>query len=282
MPSHAIRFVRSLLGWLAFALPAAAFPPAPYYTVFGLVRDQTGSTLLADGANLLLLRNGAEIGRTPIFSEIRFDYTYELDIRIDTGRASTRFYTDRAVPALGLFSLAVALNGELFYPIEVAGDLRAGAGGERIRLDLTLGEDLDRDGLPDAWEYWQLYQRGEYPGAAGWDLARVTKAGDLDGDGVSNFQEYVAGTFAGDATERFELVIKSYAQERIAFEFFAITNKVYTIEQSSDLVSWTEALFSTVPDGPSTRSLRATAIGVRPLYVRPDAGNRKFYRLTVR
>ncbi len=39
-------------------------------------------------------------------------------MRLDQNRSGTTFYTDKAVAAGGLFSLVVAMNGELFYPIE--------------------------------------------------------------------------------------------------------------------------------------------------------------------
>jgi hypothetical protein len=29
---------------------ASAFPPAPYYTLYGMVRDQVGQTVMAEGA----------------------------------------------------------------------------------------------------------------------------------------------------------------------------------------------------------------------------------------
>jgi hypothetical protein len=186
------------------------------------------------------------------------------------------------VPALGLFSLAVDLDGQRYYPIEVAGQLQAGQGGERVRLDLNLGSDTDLDGLPDVWEEWQLYQLGEYPGAPGWTLARVTRDGDLDGDGVSNFQEYVAGTFAGDATERFELKLLSIANGVASFQFFAITGKVYKIEASTDLVTWAEIPFSVAAGATPALFHRAADVAVLPAYADYPAGQKRFYRLTVR
>ena len=93
-------------------------------------------------------------------------------------------------------SVVVTMNGQNFYPIGVSGSLRATGGGERVRLDLNLGEDKDGDGLPDAWEEWQLYIAGRRPGPNGWDLSLITRDGDFDGDGISNFNEYIAGTFA--------------------------------------------------------------------------------------
>jgi hypothetical protein len=53
------RGVLAALPLLACALvapPARAFPPAPAYTIYGLVRDQVGATLAVDGAEIILLK----------------------------------------------------------------------------------------------------------------------------------------------------------------------------------------------------------------------------------
>jgi len=270
--------------WLALggAPRLAAFPPSPHYTIYGVLRDQVGNTLQVDSAVIVLLLDGAEIARAPISNALRADWNYELRISIDQNRASTRRYSPSAVPALGLYSLAVDLQGQRYYPIEASGTLRAGQGGERILLDLNLGVDSDRDGLPDAWEEWQLYQAGAYPGSPGWSLARIDRDGDFDGDGVSNFVEYVAGTFAGDATERFDLKLVSLEGSDAAFEFFAITGKVYKIESSTDLQTWTELPFSLARGGPSIRSHRASEVAVQPVYASVPSGARRFFRLSVR
>ncbi len=264
------------------AAPLRAFPPSPYYTLYGTVRDQVGNTLAASGAQIILLSDGVELGRAPITGALRADQNYELRVRIDQNRAGTAAYSSYAVPAQGLYSLAVQLGGQLYYPIEVSGTLRAGQGGERILLDLNLGADSDGDGLPDAWEEWQLYQSGEYPGSLGWNLARITRDGDFDGDGVPNQVEYVAGTFAGDATERFELKIVSLANNSASFEFFAITGKVYRIEASSDLRTWNEIPFSVGAATQPALFYRAQDIGVLPARADFSAGSKMFYRLTVR
>ena len=173
-----------LLLSLLSSLTALAFPPAPYYTLYGMVRDQVGQTLTAEGAEVVLLKEGVEIGRTPITAN-RIDQSYELNVRMDQTRSGTALYSDKAVSVGGQFSLVVEMNGSVFYPIEVSGTLEAGNGGERTRLDLTLGEDSDGDGLPDVWEQWQLYQAGQYPAADGsWDLSQISANGDFDGDGA--------------------------------------------------------------------------------------------------
>ncbi len=264
------------------AIVARAFPPSPHYTLFGVVRDQVGATLAVEGAVLVLLRDNVEIGRTPISREVGPNGNYELAISIDQNRAGSRTYAHNAVAAQGVFSLVVEMNGAKFYPIEVSGTLRAGQGGERVRLDLNLGADTDGDGLPDAWEEWQLYQAGKLPGAGGWDLALISRDGDFDGDGVSNYAEYVAGTFAGDATERFELRIREKTAAGVQFEFFAITGKVYSIEESADLRTWTAVPFTTVAGGATARSHRAEAVAILPAYVVSPNATSRFYRLSVR
>ncbi len=264
------------------APPVGAFPPGPYYTIFGVVRDQVGASLQVENAEIVLLQGTTEIGRAAIFPLVRSDSNYELRIRIDQARPATRLYSPQAVPVTGLYSLVVEMNGERFYPIEVSGDLRVGQGGERVRLDLNLGADTDRDGLPDVWEEWQLHQAGRVRGTAGWSLALLDRDGDFDGDGVSNYLEYVAGTFAGDATERFELRLTGKTATHVAFEFFAITGKVYGLEQSADLRAWEPATFSLTPGGPAASLHRAPAVALQSAYVATGAGPARFYRLTVR
>ena len=277
----------SRFAW-AFALllfvvaPLRAFPPAPYYTLYGSVRDQVGQTLTAEGAVLILLKGGVEIGRTPI-TNLQLDQNYELNIRIDANRSGTTIYSEKALSAQGQFSLVVEMNGSLFYPIEVAGTLTAGKGGERVRLDLNLGEDSDGDGLPDIWEQWQLYQAGHYPDGNGvWPLHLIDRNGDLDGDGLSNYLEYLAGTFAGDATEKFDLAIKEKSDTDVRFEFYAITGKTYTIERSSDVKTWTRVPFAIGAPALGASSFSASDVGILSAFATPGASDKEFYRLTVR
>jgi hypothetical protein len=275
----------TFLGALLLAIAtgvASAFPPAPYYALYGMVRDQVGQTVTAEGAVVILLKGGVEVGRTPITSN-RLDQSYELNLRIDQNRSGTTFYTEKAIAAQGLFSLVVSMNGELFYPIEVSGNLTAGKGGERVNLDLTLGEDLDKDGLPDVWEAWQLYQAGLYPDENGeWDLSLIDRDGDFDGDGQSNLLEYIAGTFAGDATETFGLTIKEKLTDSVRFEFYGITGKVYTIESSLDMKTWTRVPFSVGAPAAGNNAHQAGDVGIVSAFTAPRSSASEFYRLSVR
>jgi hypothetical protein len=287
--------MKTLLTTTLLAVSAAsllAFPPAPYYKLHGIVRDQTGQVLQADNASVILFKGTAATGRATIGSLVQPDKNYELQVRIDQARPATTLYNTSAVAAQGQFSLMVEIGGQRFFPIEVKGNLTAGKGGESVRLDLTLGEDLDNDGLPDAWEQWQLFQAGRFPGNDGlWPTNLIDRNGDFDGDGQSNFTEYLAGTFAGDATERFDVTIKSKAADSVHFDFFAITGKTYTLERSTDLKTWTRVPFtagttvspSGTPLPPGSPTFTATSVGIIPAACLPGSDfNKELYRLTVR
>ena len=288
--THPLRRRRVIRAAAAAAVLTAAgtitaFPPAPTYTLYGFVRDQVGQTVTAEGAQIILLKGGEEIGRTPVTTVAGLDFNYELAVRIDHDRPGTTLYTPSAVPAQGAFSLAVEMNGARFHPIEVSGNLTAGKGAERVRLDLNLGEDTDADGLPDIWEMWQLFMAGIMPNSQGvWPIGTITRDGDYDQDGYSNYDEYVAGTFAGDATETFRLDFKERLPERTRFEFFGITGKTYTIERSTNATDWTRVPFSAVTaEAPSGSSWTAAASGIVNAWIAADAARpREFYRLTVR
>ena len=261
-----------------------AFPPAPYYTLYGMIRDQVGQVISSDGSVVVLLKGGVEIARTPVTKD-KLNQNYELAVRIDQNRTGTVLYSDKAVAAQGAFSIAVLLNGVQYLPIEASGSLTAGKGGERVRLDLNLGEDANKDGLPDIWQEWQLYGAGYYPDANGnWPLNLITKNGNFFNNGLTNWQNYIAGTYAGDP-QRFDLEIKEKTDSSIRFDFYAIYGKTYTIEHSTDLKTWSLLPFSinTAITGSNlgATTYTATDVGILPAFAVPST-TKEFYRLTVR
>jgi hypothetical protein len=278
------RLLPFVLACLVLPQFADAFPPAPYFTLFGSVRDQVGLAILAENAEVVLLRNDKEVSRTPIVNNLWIDYNYEFKIRLDANRPGTQAYRNDSIPVDGQFSIVVAIDGIHYFPIEVSGTLSAGTGSERMRLDLTLGEDTDLDGLPDVWEQWQLYIAGVGADETGeWPIHLIDRGSDFDGDGQSNYHEYLAGTYAGDPMDSLTLEIREKLMNHVRFEFYAITGKTYTIERSPDMINWSRVKFSMDTPSDGSYGFHAESVGVRSAFSESsnDAGD-EYYRLVVR
>ena len=269
----------SALAFLFCGPSADAFPPAPHYSIYGDVRDEFGYLIQPGTASVVFYFGGKEVERYPLTGATGSDYTYQIRMRLDMNRSGTSPYSSSTVSTGAVYTLAVDIGGVLYYPIEVNTPPTVGSPAGRRRLDLTLGSDTDLDGLPDAWEENQLYNAG-LPIT---DLGRITPTGDLDGDGVNNLTEYIAGTYATDATDTFYLKITRAITARSDFEFFSITSKVYQLEKTNDFKSWTPAEFTVGTATTPSSAYTATGVGVVSGSIPHAASETKtFYRLNVR
>ena len=273
-------------GLLGGVWPVQAFPPGLSYTLFGNVRDQYGVLLPTTGASIVTYVGLKEMQRQSLVDVPAFDYNYQLRLRIDMARPETATYHPRALSTGSVFNLVVVRGNRIYRPIEAAMPLTVGAPADRKRLDLTLGVDLDGDGLPDAWEEAQLHQAGEKPGANGWELSKVDRDGDYDGDGISNWNEYLAGTYALDATSMLDLEIVEKLGDSVRLEFYSFYGRQYRLETSTDLKAWVAVPFAVaLPTdevaSPEQSSLTATTTGPTSIYVE-SAEATTHYRLLAR
>lgn len=260
-----------------------AFPPAPFYTIYGNVRDQYGALLSPEGASVVIYLGGNEVLRQPLVNAGQDDYNYQARLRIDMMRLATSNYSSIAFNTGTTYSLAVSIGGQLFYPFEVDTPPQIGSPADRHRLDLTLGIDTDGDRLPDAWEEAQLFHKGILAGEDGWDLSLLDWDGDFDYDGISNGSEYLAGTYATDGNIVINLSIKEISDEYVRLDFYTFYGKSYSLLASSNLVDWSEVSFSaSVPhEGVVPRaSLEAATTGVMSIFVETTEPF-TFYRLRV-
>ena len=258
---------------------ALAFPPAPYYSIYGNVRDEYGNLIPANGSTVVFFYNNAEHSRYSITGLGISDYNYEIRMKMDMNRSGTSVYDSLAVNSGVAYTLAIDIGGVFYYPIEIVTPPTVGNPADRRRLDLTLGEDSDKDGLPDAWERAQLF----YVGLPTTHLSLISPDGDFYKDGISNRQEYISGTYATDAADFFFLRIVSLTDQAAVVDFYGITSKTHTIESSTDFVSWSPVSFSMQVGTSTIPSYVATEVGVVRAYIPVSAAATEvFYRLKVR
>jgi hypothetical protein len=123
-------------------------------------------------------------------------------------------------------------------------------------IDVTVPQDSDADGMPDAFEI-----------ANGLDPNATDAALDPDGDGQSNFQEYQAGTNPQSFASRLTLTGVARSGANITISWSSVTGKNYRVRTSDNLQSWSTAA-SSVPATGSTTSWSA-----------PVTDQRRFYRV---
>ena len=115
----------------------------------------------------------------------------------------------------------------------------------------VIGLDSDGDGIPDSW---MLQYFGHPTGLAG-DHSRAQD--DADGDGMTNLQEYLAGTNPLDSQSAMKLSAQlvNPATGRPQFAFTAVAGVSYTLLFSDNLASriWTK--LRDYPGDPTTRTV---------------------------
>lgn len=266
----------------ALASTASAYPPAPGVTLKGLVRDEFGWVLRDTGAEVVVRQGTVVIGRAPIVNEVDFDYNYRVNLPVDSNVKADP-YRAGALLLASTYSVDVEVGGVIYTPIEtLLGELPIPEPGTVIALDLTLGDDTDGDGLPDDWELWQLQAAGMAPGDFDYNLAQLGN-GDADSDGLTDLEEYLAGTFALFAFSNFRLEAESFhSPNLVEFNYYGVRDRAYRLQASTDMVTWEPV--PVLLDSPFSFEVSAwtsNRTGWLKLYA-PPRGPRRFYRLEVR
>lgn len=129
--------------------------------------------------------------------------------------------------------------------------------------------DDDNDDLPDAWEI----QYGLDPFDAAGDEG---KWGDKDGDGLSNYEEWLAGTDPDDPGDVLRITSVSNTVDMARIAWSAVEGRDYRLQSADNLletpVAWTTEYGFATADNP--RKLQASAMP-------PNVSNR-VYRIQVR
>ena len=124
---------------------------------------------------------------------------------------------------------------------------------------LTVLPDADADGLPDSFE--TTYFGNATSGIAG---------ADLDGDGMSNREEFVAGTNPTNALSVLEVVVAQ--NDTGILEFIAQANLSYAVQYATNLESAPWINLTNIAPAGQVRTIRANA-------PTPPPEPRRFYRV---
>lgn len=268
---------------LLLAPVLSAFPPAPPFVLRGIVRDEIGDPLgYADG-EIRLLEGERVIARGSIRDDVWRRGNFRLAVPIDAQRTLER-YKPTALQPYSHVTVEVVIDGYTYLPLEVKGNgLLLGGAGESAYVELTLGQDVDEDGLPDTWEVFQLYAVGIYEGDERFSLEMLHPDDDIDGDGLDNYTEYLAGTYALDGASLFTLEILGSSNGVATLGFIAIVGRKYELERLSvESGEWERVSFT--PAGGSTPVETWLSPGIQFQQIETNAHleDKSFYRLRVK
>lgn len=258
---------------------AQAYPPAPHHTLFGMVRNEWGEPLDFSGAEVFVEATNNVTVRATVAASSDPRTNYRMEVPMDAG-TTLDLYAPTVMKRNQSFRLKVKIGLVTYLPLEMKLSKALGQPAQSTRLDLTLGEDTDNDGLPDAWEQALI-------DIYGGTLADIKPGDDLDGDGISNYNEYLVGTYAFDPADGFFLNIVGASDGNAVLEMFVIRNHAYAIESTADLnQQWLPTQFrldSAGPGGELMASYQATNTVILRIQVPPNgpSSNRRFYRAKV-
>ncbi|MDB4619224.1 hypothetical protein OAH15_00885 [bacterium] len=251
-----------------------AFPPAPHHTFFGIVRDELGRPIEGEKVEVLFETSSGRLVRTGVGLGLP-GINYRMRVPMDAGTTAD-LYNPVAMRHAMPFKIRVRVGPKVYLPIEMVGDLgKMGQPGEETLLNLTLGEDTDGDGLPDAWERALLAQ--------GQGLGDINPGDDTDGDGMSNLDEYISGNYAFDKDDGLRLDIVERAEAGTVLEFMGIQGRTYTIKGSPDLKEWRDLTFEIEGQEGEQETVRAEKVQNYRVTVPGDepGTTTKFFKLMV-
>ena len=275
-------YIRLIALFAAIPALAVSIPQAPVVT-YGLVRDEYGSPLGAScGAELKLVADAAPEGtvyaKTVVGETAYPGQNYRLSLEIDSEGPERPYAVVRGTQ----MRITCRMNGEA-QNLTPTPTFATPANGTAQRIDFSIGEDADGDGLPDAWEAWVLEMDGRASDAEA--IAGFKPGDDSDGDGMTNRQEYFAGTDPFLATDL--LTITSFRMlpgtNRAEIKFTTAYDRTYRIVKTDSLNSpvWVPVATTRQIDGePAYETYKGTSRTIT-VYVDVDAAASAFFRVAV-
>jgi hypothetical protein len=131
-------------------------------------------------------------------------------------------------------------------------------------IQLYLDGDTDGDGIPDSW----MIQHFGHPTGLASDRSRAQD--DADADGMSNWQEYLAGTDPLDSQSALRLHIQGavFVPGWPQISFAAMPGVGYTLQYSDDLTSGIWHKLTDVPAEATMRNITLNDFGAASVPVR--------------
>lgn len=225
--------------------------PEPGLTMYGVIRNDIGGAKarMTSGTLTWTIRpsGGPPVTVSTSIRNINDQFSYVLDVPFESPVAgaslssntlplrATAVLYDRSCAAVGTNAAVILTPAETTFLFSQAD--RAGV--QRVDLQIAARDpDRDGDGLPDWWED-AFFSGIADPGE------------DDDGDGLSNRQEYLAGTDPTDWHSAFSFVdVVEQPSKGFVIRWSSMAGRYYRIGRSGNLLTGFSPLVSGLPATP--------------------------------
>ncbi|HTI69172.1 MAG TPA: hypothetical protein VMF06_04370 [Candidatus Limnocylindria bacterium] len=252
--------------------------PLPSLTFYGMFLDEFGWPYSTDDY-VEVYANGVRIFSHNLTSSVGKDYNFLARVPYDSGGRFEDYSPDVISPG---DSVTVDLvdngTGSTVISTNFICNLPPGT---VVNINAMSGVDSLGDGLPDDLRRWIWAVLG---GGGPFDASQIRATDDSDGDGVSNLNEFLAGTDPANAEDVLKVVIDKAPGSPLAqLSFFSVPGKPYKVERgqfTSSGVVWSTATFSS---NPASNETLQEAVGTGhslSLFV-PASDDTSFFRVVV-
>ena len=226
------------------AAPVPAGVPQPMFVFYGEARDTFGWPFQKGAGVTVVARQGTnECASYTIRGSLYPGVNFVLPIYLQDANANIA-YSDKAVRPGSAVQILLVQGGVTQNLMGGPGSYVVGEAARFSNIILTAGTDADHDGLPDAWELELIAYLDDPRYATIWD---INPNDDLDGDGVSNADEFAAGTFAFLRDDFFYIDYCRSAGGLFGLGFLSVPGKGYLVAESTNLSAgaWSYPAYST-------------------------------------
>ena len=247
------------------------------YVFYGRIVDWQHQAYASDSDVVLRAYNSSDelIAKTAAFTASgKSTVNYRLEIPIASTKTS-------GYATVGETLRITIFDGDTDYSTAISsGTITVGASGGTERLNLMLAEDTNADGVADQYANYYAYLAGK----SAWD-----SAADWDGDGVSNYDEYCAGTNPCLASDYFrvnKLPDGESEDDYFCIEVLAAPGRTYSIRKSdtlADAAVWTLFPFCTEKSGAEVKGVTSGSTSEIKRFYLPKDKNKttQFYKVVV-
>jgi len=268
-----------------YAVPSfAALQPVELlpFTFYGRIVDYAHIAYGKDTAVEVRLKaaDGTLIAKTTTATGGETAYNYVLDVPLSSKTVSGHAHAGDKVT----FEFVDPV-GKIYNGLVSAGDAVIGRSGEKRNVDVMLATDANKNGIADEYEEAIAFMM------AAKGVKTYQPLADWDGDGMNNYQEYVAGTNPLDATDYLKITEMAAAagiDDYLAITFLAAEGRTYMFDAGEckdvEITDWKSALFAVEDPGAAMSRAVTTepgATGPMTVFVKKDGENR-YWRLKVK